>query len=250
MNVRASYGRTVARPLVRELAPFLNQDFVRRRNTQGNPDLVRTYIHNFDLRWEWFPGESEVIAASLFYKLLQDPIEPVVLDLGGNLTYQNISGAQNFGGEVEARVELGRIHQVLNGFSVLANFALIYSRVELSEEEQQFATSSSRPLAGQSPFVANLSLGWAPPGSSFSANVFYNVFGRRISDVGRVGLPDVYEEPFHSLDATVFWKIGDWTLSLYGRNLLAQKVRNTQGSYNFLEYDQGLTFGTRLAWTH
>jgi outer membrane receptor protein involved in Fe transport len=251
MNVRASYGGTVARPLVRELAPFLNQDFIRRRSTLGNPDLLRTYVHNFDLRWEWFPSESEVLAASLFYKLFQDPIEPVVLDQNGNITFDNIAGAQNFGGELEARVELDRIHRYLEGFNVVANFALIHSRVSLSQEDRQLATSESRPRAGQSPFVANQSHGWSPEWSTVSANVFYNVFGRRISDTGRLGLPDVYEEPFHSVDATIFWRASDeLTVSLYGRNLLAQKTRVTQDDFNFLEFDQGLSFGTRIAWTH
>ncbi len=192
-----------------------------------------------------------MLAASVFYKIFQAPIEPVVLDQQGNVTFDNIEGAQNFGGELEARVELGRIHHYLDGFNLLANVALIYSRVSLSPEDQQLATSASRSLAGQSPFVANLSLGYAPDGSRFSANVFYNVFGRRISDVGRLGLPDVYEEPFHSLDATVFWKItDDWNVSLYAKNLLAQKMRITQQDFNFSEYGQGLTIGTRLAWTH
>lgn len=249
MALRASYGGTVARPLVRELAPFLNQDFVRRRNIQGNPDVGRTYVHNLDLRWELFPSDTEVLAVSGFYKVFEAPIESVVLDFRGNITYANIQRAENFGAELEARINLGRINRALAEFSFLANLALIRSRVSLSPEDQRLATSAERPLAGQSPFVANLSLSYAPQDTGLSFNVFYNVFGRRIQDVGRLGLPDVYEEPFHSLDATMFWQFAEgWTASLYGRNLLNQAQRVDQGGFPFLRSEQGVTVGARLAW--
>ena len=44
MFLRAAYGGTVARPQTRELAPFLFQDYVRRRTVQGNPDLWKDNI--------------------------------------------------------------------------------------------------------------------------------------------------------------------------------------------------------------
>ena len=250
MGLRASYGGTVARPLVRELAPFLVQDFVRRRTSQGNPDLVRTYVHNFDLRWEAFPGEGEVLAASAFFKLFEDPIETVVIDTEGNLSFDNIPTAQNYGAELEARINLSRLAEVLSSVSLMANLALIHSRVQLAPSQLGASTSDIRPLAGQSPFVANLSLSWEPEESKVSANVFYNVFGRRIVEVGRNGLPDVYEEPFHSVDATFFYKWDEsWTLSVFGRNLLNQPVRVDQSSFAFMEFNRGVTLGMRLSWS-
>lgn len=249
LAVRASYGGTVARPLVRELAPFLNQDFIRRRNVQGNPDLGRTYIHSFDLRCEFFPGAEEVLALSGFYKVFDAPIESVVLDFRGNISFVNIERAQNSGLELEARFGLSRLSPWLADVTVMGNFALIASSVTLSAEEQRLATSAQRPLAGQSPFVANLSLSYSPDVTGLSFNVFYNVFGRRIQDVGRLGLPDVYEEPFHSLDATVFWKLAKgWTTSFFARNLLNQAAVIEQGGLPFLRSNQGVTMGARLSW--
>ena len=61
MSVRIAYGGTVARPLLREISPAASQDFVRRRTVQGEPSLKRTYIHNFDVRWELFPTQTEVL---------------------------------------------------------------------------------------------------------------------------------------------------------------------------------------------
>lgn len=250
MNIRAGYGGTVARPLTRELAPFLNQDFVRRRYAQGNPNLQRTFIHNFDVRWELFPTPTEVFAVSGFYKVFRDPIETVVLDQNGNLSFENIDGAQNYGAELEARISLGLISPALDEFNALANLALIQSSVELSDEQRRLATESKRALAGQSPYVANLALGYDSEATGFSAYLYYNVFGRRIQDVGRLGLPDVYEEPFHALDATMFWKtpVG-LTLGASASNLLFQPIRVTQGEVDFSRAERGANFGLSLSWT-
>jgi hypothetical protein len=250
MNIRAGYGGTVARPLTRELAPFLNQDFVRRRYAQGNPALQRTLIHNFDVRWELFPTPTEVFAVSGFYKAFKDPIETVVLDQNGNLSYANIDGAQNFGVELEARVSLGLLSPMLDQFNALANLALIKSSVQLSEEQRRLATESERPLAGQSPYVANLALGYDSEETGLSAYVYYNVFGRRIQDVGRLGLPDVYEEPFHALDATVFWKTSaGLTLGASASNLLLGPVLVTQGGSDFSRSERGANFGLSLSYS-
>lgn len=249
MNVRAGYGGTVARPLVRELAPFLNQDFVRRRYSQGNPNLKRTFIHNFDLRWEMFPTPTEVFAISGFYKIFQDPIETVVLDQNGNLSFDNIDGSTNFGAELEARIGLGLFSAALESFNALANLALIQSTVSLSDEQRGLATSAERPLAGQSPYVANLALGYDSEASGVSAYLYYNVFGRRIQEAGRLGLPDVYEEPFHALDATVFWKTkSQLTLGVSASNLLFSPVRLTQGGLDFSRSERGANFSLSLSW--
>ncbi len=249
MNLRAAYGGTVARPQMRELAPFLTPDFARRRVVRGNPELERTFIQNFDLRWELFPTPTEVFAISLFYKSFSEPIESVVYDQLGNITYQNIERATNFGAELEARVGLGQVSDSLESFNAFANLALIRSQVTLTEEQAVLATSRERPLAGQSPFVANIAFGYEPEDNPFSAFVFYNVFGRRIQDVGTNGLPDVFEEPFHSLDVTAFYQLGDaWALSLSAGNLLLQDQRITQGGLNFSRTRPGSNVGLKLSW--
>jgi outer membrane receptor protein involved in Fe transport len=234
---------------MRELAPFLTPDFARRRVVRGNPLLERTFIQNFDLRWELFPTPTEVFAISLFYKSFEEPIESVVYDQLGNITYQNIERATNFGAELEARVGLGQLSDSLESFNAFANLALIRSQVTLTEEQAVLATSRERPLAGQSPFVANIAFGYEPEENPFSAFVFYNVFGRRIQDVGTNGLPDVFEEPFHSLDVTAFYQLGDaWALSVSAGNLLLQDQRVTQGGLNFSRTKPGSNVGLKLSW--
>ena len=48
MNLRASYGRTLARPTFRELAPFASFSFVGGFTFIGNAELERTLINNYD----------------------------------------------------------------------------------------------------------------------------------------------------------------------------------------------------------
>lgn len=251
MNVRGAYGATVARPELREVAPFASQDFIRRRLIQGNPSLSRTYIHNFDVRWEMFPSGTEVFAVSAFYKMFDKPIESVIINTGGDLSFDNIDAAQSYGAELEARWSLGALTPSLAAWSMVANLALIQSRIELSESQANVATTRRRPMAGQSPFIVNASLGYEPEGSPFSMFLYYNVFGRRIQDAGRLGLPDVYEEPLHQLDCAVFFRPDEhWVVSFSGANVLLQSERFTQGGKNFSRLEAPLQLSLNVAWTH
>lgn len=251
MNLRAAYGGTVARPQLRELAPFASQDLIRRRLIQGNPALKRTFIHNFDLRWELFPSGTEVFAISTFYKIFRDPIESVIISNGGNLTFENIRQANSYGAEFEARWSLGLLSDQLADWSAVANLALIHSRIELYDEQARNATTQKRAMAGQSPFIVNASVGYEPQGSPFSAFLYYNVFGRRIQDAGRNLLPDIYEEPVHQLDLGVFFKPDQqWVFSLSAANLLLQSESYTQGGENYSKLDPALQVSLNAAWTY
>src|SRR5262249_47140936 len=67
-NLRLSYSRTVSRPDFRELSPFDFNNVLGGFVTQGNPDLKRAVINNYDARWEWFLGGNQLVAASFFAK--------------------------------------------------------------------------------------------------------------------------------------------------------------------------------------
>lgn len=251
MNLRGAYGGTIARPLVRELAPINYEDFIRNRSIVGNPDLQRTFIHNVDARWEWFPTPDEVLAVSLFAKEFDGPIEPQVRDNDGNLSFVNAAGARNLGAEIEGRLNLGRITPALRSFVLGANVALIHSSVRLGPDQQGKATNAVRPLAGQSPYLANVTLGYQPRGGRLSAFVYYNLFGPRIEEVGIRGFPDVYVRPVHQLDATVAWEMRPGlTLRLIGRNLAHQPTELEQGGYILRAPQAATSVTVRVAWTY
>ena len=250
MNVRAAYSYTLVRPRFRELAPFLFYDYVRRRDISGNPALVSTHIHNADVRWEWFPGENEVFAASVFGKYFRAPIEQVLANSNSNndATFLNADGGSLIGVEVEARTSLARFAPALSKFRLGTNISVMRSRVALGAD-QMILTSQHRPLHGQSPFVANLSLGYDDPDVA-DINLLYNVIGSRISDVGAEGLPDTYERPLHRVDLVAARKLRtDLRLKLSVANLLNQKVRFEQDTITVNSYAPGVSFSLGLDWT-
>jgi TonB-dependent receptor len=236
-NLRAAYAITVARPNFREIAPALYYDYVRRRVIGGNPDLVETTIHNGDLRWEMFLGDSEVLAASVFAKHFRDPIEKTVENAGDgdNVGFTNARLANSYGLELEARLSLGRLVPALAAFSVGGNLALIDSRVDLGG-------GARRTLQGQSPYVANVGLGYEAKSTRTRVDLLYNTFGRRIEEVGTGGAGNVYEAPFHRLDLTVSQALPrNLRLKLAGANLLDRRVVRTQDGVEIFAYRVGVT---------
>jgi outer membrane receptor protein involved in Fe transport len=253
MLLRAAYGMTVSRPQVRELAPYDYYDFLRDRKIIGNPDLKTATIHNADVRWEWFFGEGQVAAVSGFYKKFINPIELQIIDASfQDSKYQNANGATSFGAELELRSELSKLSRALRRFGVGGNLSLIHSRIELVEVG---TTRSERPLAGQAPYVINLSLRYAVPESKLSLSLVYNVVGPRITDVGvRAGsqiLPDVEEQAFHSLDLVGSWGLAKhFSLKLRARNLLLQQRILKQGPLIAQELRPGITISAGLAYEY
>jgi outer membrane receptor protein involved in Fe transport len=237
MNLRAAYATTVARANFRELSPSLYFDYVRRRVLGGNPGLEETHIQNGDLRWELFLGDSEVIAASAFAKHFTRPIERTVTGggSGDNVSFANADRANSYGIELEARLSLARIAPKLSAFSLAGNLALIGSRIDIEG-------GGARPLQGQSPYVANLGLGYDDRSFGTRVDVAYNVFGRRIDEVGVGGGGSIYEEPFHRLDLTISQSLPrNLRVKLAASNLLNQRVVHSQSDVEIYAYQVGVT---------
>lgn len=160
MNIRGAYGRTLARPTFRELAPFASFDFLGDFIFIGNPNLERTLIDNFDLRWEWFSRPGEIFAASGFYKNFENPIERAIVSQNNQGQFQNVNSARVMGLEFELRKRLDQIHPALSNFQLGGNFSLIDSEVDIPQKEllpilaYDPNASRQRQLQGQSPMFS------------------------------------------------------------------------------------------------
>jgi len=250
MNLRAAYSYTLARPRFREIAPFLFTDYTRSIDITGNADLVETRIHNADLRWEWFAEDTDVFAASAFYKDFRDPIELTLEGVNGDSRFVNARGARAAGLELEARVSLGRLHDSLRELRLWTNATLSRTRIELREEDVNSQTSGSRPLQGQAPIVVNLGASWSHPDSGTEVTGLYNVVGRRIEEVGSQGLPNTYREPFHQVDIAASQRLGgDFALKLGASNLLNQSEVLRQGGIQVFRQSPGVAVSAALEWT-
>jgi outer membrane receptor protein involved in Fe transport len=240
-NFRVSASQTVNRPEFRELAPFEFTDVVGGRAVVGNSELRRALIRNVDVRWEWFPGAEEVLAASFFLKQFEDPIERIVQPTAQLRTsYTNAESARNFGFELEARKALAP--WLLAG----ANYTFVDSEIELSAAAQQVQTSLTRPLAGTSKHLFN-AVGELRFAERSSLRVLYNFFGDRIADVGSEGLPDIIQEDRGSLDVVFSHQLaGRLNLRVAGVNLIDDPFEFTQGGQRQRSYEVGRTFSVSL----
>lgn len=209
-NLRAAYTQTIAKPELREIAPYSYVDFVSYTSVVGNAiDLRRTLIRNFDLRYEIFPKAGDVISVSAFYKYIDAPIEEVFIATSSNRikTFQNAkNGAVNYGLEFEVRKNLGFLSKYFSDFSLNANLTLVNSKINL-ENVNTIATTKERRMQGQSPYMINLGLYYDNYKLGTSVNLTYNRFGDRIAEVGLNGFNDISEKGRDLLDFSIAKKI-------------------------------------------
>lgn len=236
-NIRASYSMTTARPSFKENSAANIYDPITERFFVGNVDLKPTYIDNFDVRWEHYGEENRFMAISGFYKSFENPIEINYFDVTtpNTLIARNTEEAIVYGVELEMRNSLYSNDNYRVSFNI--NSSLIVSKLEMSENEliarQSVAgdrkIDTFRKLQGQSPYLVNAGITYDLFESDFEAGLFYNVQGRALQVIGVGQFPDVFTEPFHSLNLNASKRFGEnkkKTLTLKVDNLLNDAIES------------------------
>lgn len=259
-NIRASYGRTLARPTFRELAPFPSFDFIGDFILIGNPNLERTLIDNIDLRFESYPGLGEIISISAFYKRFQNPIERAFNPqaANGEVQFRNVDAATVMGIELEVRKRLN-FTKALERFSVGSNLSIMSSKVDIDPRELQLIRAtdpnrkSTRSMFMQSPYVANAFVYYDIEEKGINVSTTFNVFGKRLAYVTQGGQPDVFEVARPSLDFA-FKKTTEkgWGFTFRARNLLNPEYKMVQEfkgqEYTYSSYRIGRTFSLGITY--
>ncbi|UAB81743.1 outer membrane beta-barrel protein [Marixanthomonas sp. SCSIO 43207] len=243
-KIRASYARTTARPSFKEASLAEIFDPISSNTFIGNINLQPSYINNFDLRYERYGENSDFFALSGFYKSFKDPIElSFIRRAYGQYTPLNLGDANVFGGEIEIRKNLGFIEGLQN-LSFNANFSLIESQQEYSEDERQGRLDNlregetlddTRQLQGQSPYLINLGFNYNQEESGWQGGLFYNTQGKTLEIVGAGDVADVYTLPFHNLKLNISKSFGEKknsTVTLKFENLLDDDVESVYQSFN------------------
>ncbi|MEJ6710921.1 MAG: TonB-dependent receptor [Flavobacteriales bacterium] len=226
-QIRMSYGRTLARPSFREIAPTAWFDFETSFQFIGNPELKRTLVNNFDLRIEKYLPGAGLISVSGFYKQFNNPIEQVMNPQAQNveLSWRNVQEANVLGMELEYKKKfvLEEGEYLTLGF----NTSIIHSKPQIDPLELELIRafdpehSATRPMYGQSPYIVNLYTQYQMAGWNVGAN--FNVSGRSIVIVQK-GAVDVYEAPKPMLNLKVDKQMSKRTkLSLSASNILSAK---------------------------
>ncbi|PHR48880.1 MAG: hypothetical protein COA32_05300 [Fluviicola sp.] len=276
-NLRISYGKTIARPSFKELSYAEISDPITGRTFIGglfrdaddaagieywDGNLVSTDIHNFDVRWEIFHQLGQTVSVSGFYKIFENPIEIIQFaSQAGAFQPRNVGDGRVIGGELEVRQGFGFIAKSLENFSVVFNYTMTDSRIELSKTEYESRVNNARTgqevetyrdMAGQAPWIFNggFSYNGGETGffKNFEAGVYYNVQGETLQFAGIVDRPDIYTVPFHSLNFNINKTFGEkenMSVGLKVSNLLDDKREAVFKSYGSDDqYFSSLGIGT------
>ena len=262
MNLRAGYSTTVSRPELREMSPFNIYNYETGYSEEGNTEIQSTKIENYDARWELFPAARELLAVSVFRKVLFQPIENVVVGSSGGyiLSPRNGRDGRLRGVELESRVSVRRIWDALPfgpSSSGLDRWAINvnYSRVESSVRVRTTTDADGNPvfregpLQGQSTYALNAGVFYGAEG--LSGSLLVGRFGKRLAQVGAgaypSSLPDIYEFPPTSLDMTLSKKFGSWLgLKVTAENLLNDTTEFLQLGLVTRRFTTGRTFSLSM----
>lgn len=195
-QIRFSYGETVVRPDLREIADVIFIDPQLDVRIQGNPSLTPSPIDNFEIRSEFYYGGGDNFTISLFYKDILAPIDQVRLPGSDDDFVIGFANAES--GEVSG-IELEGLKMLPAGLFIAGNATLSDSEIQFDPALATDLTNQTRRLAGHSEWVINTTLGWDSENGKHSAFLNYNAFGDRIFFAGTGNNDDAYEQPFHSL---------------------------------------------------
>ena len=203
MAIRAAYSQTVARPSFRELGYYVTIPIGSSGLEVGNPQLGLSEVENIDGRVEYSWGSlGDLFAFSAFYKVIENPIERIVVRDPVNSDdtslalfrtfFNNPNKARLWGIELEFRKNLGFLSGELFGydlpdvplleyFSVGGNYTYIDAKVRRTEAQLLradgfFGTlpgdpaarftglSEKRRLFGQPEWIVNADISFVHPG--------------------------------------------------------------------------------------
>lgn len=237
-NLRVAASQTLARPNMRELAPFVQFDTKNGFFNVGNPNLTRTLIQNYDLRYELYPRSGELLAISAFYKIFD---EPIIRQFNPRatipeLSFINVNEATVYGAEIEFRKGLDFITPKFENFYFSTNLALIESAYDIPQNEIENSKNidpsydqTTRPFQGQAPFVANVILSYINPDKGWESSLAYNVTGEKLYNISLFATPDVYEQPFPLLNFKLAKRFAqNYQVSFTARNILNPINKKTQ----------------------
>lgn len=205
-NLRLSASQTITRPATMEISPiqYVSAD---GKVEKGNPELKDSQNINYDLKYEWFPTNKEMIAIGLFGKNINNPIERIfIAGAGGSgqlTTFANSKTAVLYGAELEVNIQLSRISEALSNFSFGFNTSLLETQVDVEYGNTSLENNPTRDLQGASKWLINSDLKYEFTLGKKVKNtttLVYNVYGDRIYAVGGAGIDHIYEKPFHRLD--------------------------------------------------
>ncbi|MCL7764799.1 TonB-dependent receptor [Polaribacter sp. Z014] len=237
--LRFASSITQTLPEFKELSPF---EYVSPtgRVTKGNPDLEKSEIYNFDLKYEMFPQRGQLFSATAFYKQINDPINLAQTRGSSGYFYYANTGekATVYGLELEAKTDVLKNDDDESVLNITGNITKMWLEQDLLKDFQYKDVTTSS-LQGASDFIANGSLSYsdnkekelvATLSGNYSSDKIY-VLGspEDFSNSASLYNDEIIEKGFVTLDFVVSKKLSkNLLLKLVGRNLLNPEIKQTQ----------------------
>jgi outer membrane receptor for ferrienterochelin and colicin len=264
-NLRLGFSKTYTLPQFKERALFVYEDVTEVK--VGNPDLYASDDYNFDLKWELFPKEEEVISVTGFGKYIFNPMNEVTISSSTNdISFINTG---DFGYVAGAEVELRKLLLNLDGttsqkLSGGLNASYLYSNQELNTEKviretdyNVVFTNEEGQFTGASDLLLNADItfftDWNEKESNFSSTIAYTYFSDRVYAIGTNDRGDLVDKAFGSLDFVAKLKLTkNLGINFIARNLLDPTINrvqeNNSGDINVLSYKKGLNFNLSVSY--
>jgi TonB-dependent receptor len=219
-NLRLSYFDAINRPGFFEYIPFtINDD---NFTLSGNPTLKHATAKNYDFRYEFFGKGLNQLLAGFFYKEITNPIEMGILFNGtssATLKPNNFGLAKNFGAELSFVKYFGF-------FGVSGNYTYTNSKITTSKlfydtNYIAYQTTQTRPLQGQAPHIANLSLLFKSPKLGLDIQLAGVFTGKKITLLSPYKDLDYWQKAMFQLDFSIEKKVFKiFTVYLKASNIL------------------------------
>ncbi|MBY0424848.1 MAG: TonB-dependent receptor, partial [Cytophagales bacterium] len=222
-NLRLSYFNSIMRPGFFEITPYQVSSgdvFIE----QGNPFIKHAIAYNYDIRYEWFPKGLDQVLVGVFYKKIENPIEIALLASG---TSSTVVQPNNFGTATNYGFELA-LTKYFGVFGLSGNYTFTQSAITTTkktyDENHVFGTQDqTRPLQGQSPHIANISVLYKDSKLGLDLQLACVYTGQKIALLSNYYNLDYWQKEMVTLDFS-FEKTFLKHFSIYGK---AQNLLNT-----------------------
>jgi TonB-dependent receptor len=226
-NIRAAYGRGIARPNFSDLPPFASVDVTQfiHRVTIGNSALKPTHANDYDLLFEHYLKSVGIVEAGWFYKDLSDPIFQIQTNLPAtDPKFPNFQQRQPINGrkahitgiEFAWQQHFNFLPGLLNGFGVSANYSYTTSQAKfpIDPNTGKPTRQDSPALLRQAPNNWNFDSTYDKGPISARLGLTHNdrnIFAYNFQDGADGGIKgpngDVYYYPHTQVDAQVSYRI-------------------------------------------
>lgn len=253
--IRLGLSKTYTLPQSKEVSPYLYQGL--NYSDMGNPNLISSDNYNADLKWDYYPGTSELISLNGFFKYIQNPIARIYkFNAAGYYTFDNISDHALVAGlEMELRKNILNLNnstkETSNKLSAGLNASYIYSSLNVN------VTGRESALEGAAPYIFNFDLTYdlSAKNTSFTNAFTLSYVSDKIHSIGVGGFNNVIEKAAPVLNFTSAYSAGKHlTLKLKAKNLLdpsfelTRKI-NTTGEVKVLNsYKKGMDISLGISY--